>query len=170
MLTQLTEQYSVSCTSLRGQRPQKVIQQQHQISMLGQQSVTLSAPTLPTNPFALQVDRLVQASLQDATEESSEALWDTMLLTEEKKVYIHKQNDNCVKLVANLKGSAASAFDLFYDICEQPLWATISDQTDIVQVLDPYTRIIYCKLKALWPTSTRDIVFISHIRAIFGRW
>lgn len=165
MLAQLTEQYNTinSAASLRSVK---------KVSSTLIETTTRSAPTLPSavllqeNSYTNQIEQLVEQALRDATEESSDTLWEDVLLMTDKKVYINKSNDNCVKLVGTLNGTAAAAFDLFYDICEQPLWATISDETNIVQVLDPYTRIIYCKLKALWPTTSRDIVFISHIRKV----
>jgi START domain len=145
-------------------RSKESVQQSAQVSLPAVQCApTLQSATYIANPYQIQLEALVKKGIYEGNESCPPQEWDNVFMSEEIKVYINKKNDNCVKLVCALKKSAATAFDLFYDICEQPLWANISDHTDIIQILDPYTRIIYVQLKALWPTTCRDIVFISHI-------
>lgn len=40
------------------------------------------------------------------------------------------------------------------------------ESIELLRQITPFTRILHIKMKAVWPTSARDMVLLSHVREL----
>lgn len=66
-------------------------------------------------------------------------------------------------MIATLEGTPASCFTVFHDLQLRPQWDEMMESIQLLNQITPFTRILHIKMKAVWPTSARDMVLLSHI-------
>ncbi len=79
-------------------------------------------------------------------------------------IFEKTDQDMFFKVFAQVDTSSASAFDLFVDIHKRPLWDQLCAQGDVAAYLDHWTRLVYVRMRAIWPTTARDLLLKATIR------
>jgi hypothetical protein len=79
-------------------------------------------------------------------------------------IFEKTDQDMFFKVFAQVNTSSASAFDLFVDIHKRPLWDQLCEQGEVAGYLDHWTRLVYMRMKSIWPTTARDILLRATIR------
>ncbi|KAI9217544.1 hypothetical protein BC828DRAFT_390904 [Blastocladiella britannica] len=124
----------------------------------------------PPHPLLARVDGLV-AKLLDMTQmDDAAADADTWELIVDRgdavKVWRSKVQMHQYRLLGIMDAPLCTTFDFLNDIEARPTWDEMTESTRIVQQLAPTTRIQHIKIKAIWPTSGRDLCLMSHWRQI----
>ncbi|KAJ1898110.1 hypothetical protein LPJ66_002956 [Kickxella alabastrina] len=60
----------------------------------------------------------------------------------------------------------ATAFDLLANVLLRPKWDELTEATAVIERLGQGDSIHYLKMKAIWPTASRDSVLLSHITSV----
>lgn len=129
-------------------------------------SVSQSLSKSVANPLHSQLEKLVDDFLHLA---QSDASWQWLAEVGDPKVTIFRNPDLSpfsFKVRGRIQNTPATVFDLVTDVESRSEWDTMIVESRIIEVLDPRTRIVYMRTKPIWPTSSRDLVVLSHRRII----
>ena len=81
-------------------------------------------------------------------------------------VHRSPDSDHKYRVAGILDNSAETVFDFLTDVEARPSWDELMEEATILAQLDSVTRVVYIKLKGIWPTSSRDMIILSHIHKI----
>lgn len=84
-------------------------------------------------------------------------------------IYIRrKQNSQFIYHIdAQMHGcTCASVFDMLADTNGRTEWDSLLAESRVVTQLDTYTRIVFVRAKAIWPTAARELYLLSHMRPL----
>ncbi|KAI8868869.1 Bet v1-like protein [Ramicandelaber brevisporus] len=62
--------------------------------------------------------------------------------------------------------SAANMIDLVANLDRRLEWDVMCDEAKFIHHLDHSTKVLYLKMKPVWPTSARDLCLMAHLRQI----
>ncbi|EPZ35176.1 START domain-containing protein [Rozella allomycis CSF55] len=89
--------------------------------------------------------------------------WESTVDNDDIQIYQNKRSQCCFRIHASLQNCAESCFDLLSDPMERPKWDELCEFARVVEEVDKFTRIVYVRMKPVWPTSARDVVLLSHV-------
>eukprot|EP00935_MAST-01C_sp_MAST-1C-sp1_P000031 g31.t1 len=122
-----------------------------------------------TNPYATLCDQMVEEFMANA--EGRDGVWDPVASWESEGLGTCEQKkgfDVCFRTKQRLPNTAATCFSLVNDVKRRKEWDSSCDELRIVEIFDPHTAVIYYKSNPIWPTSSRDVVMLSHKRCLEG--
>ncbi|OMJ19576.1 Acyl-coenzyme A thioesterase 12 [Smittium culicis] len=77
------------------------------------------------------------------------------------KVYKHKTNNYCYLSHGYIPSLPGSTFDLLSDAVNRPSWDVFMESSEIVSNISNECRILYTKLKPVWPAAPRDSLLLT---------
>jgi len=78
-------------------------------------------------------------------------------------VFQSKASVSAFKVHSGLKVDCQSLFSVLTDVESRPGWDNMVEETKILKTISKSCRIIYIKMKPIFPTAARDMVLISFI-------
>ena len=87
--------------------------------------------------------------------------WNSVV-SSDVNVYQKSSSDYCFKVETELPSTSATCFELFHNIEKRKDWDEMVDEIRLVTQIDPQTRILYLRMKPVWPTSARDVVLLAY--------
>ncbi|CAB4413670.1 unnamed protein product [Rhizophagus irregularis] len=130
------------------------------------QNFSLNPPIVASkNKYSEITTRLLGTILEFVDTKDDDAPWS--LIYEDKdtdiKVYQNsKVSDCCFKIMGTMENTPQTTFDLLADVRRRSEWDPMTDEAGIIETIDESTRVQYIKMKAVFPTSARDVVTIGY--------
>ncbi|KAI9175852.1 hypothetical protein H9P43_006216 [Blastocladiella emersonii ATCC 22665] len=123
----------------------------------------------PVHPLLARVNPLIDklmrmvAVMNDAQADAE--AWELVVdRGDAVKVWRSRTNEHQYRLLGIFDAPLYTTFDFLNDIEARPGWDEMTDSTRILEHLSPTTRVQQIKIKAIWPTSARDLCVLSHWR------
>ncbi|KAL5004461.1 hypothetical protein ScPMuIL_017917 [Solemya velum] len=130
----------------------------------------------PTHPKYEEINKVVSSHLLrlDERTETGADTWQCIAEDGELKVYKREIEENgmvvdplkAVHTVTGITGHEVCHY--FWDVSVRMDWEVTLDSSDAIEWLSEDTFVSHNVLKRVWPASTRDAVFWSHIRHVGG--
>ncbi|KAL7748536.1 hypothetical protein RI367_005946 [Sorochytrium milnesiophthora] len=92
----------------------------------------------------------------------------TLIVDRPPHVQIWKSvhSEHRYRILGIIDADMHTTFEFLNDILRRPEWDEMTEATRIVSTLSQTTRIQHIKIKAIWPTSARDLLLLSHWRPV----
>ncbi|CAG8681096.1 8861_t:CDS:2, partial [Funneliformis mosseae] len=136
----------------------------HQQSSSSQHSASNSLANVSKHKYSEITENLLDTMLE-FVHTKNDSLWDLIYEDKESDIKVYK-NDKisscCYKITSTMENTPQTTFDLLADVRRRPEWDPMTAEAGIVEVIDESTRIQYVKMKAVFPTSSRDVVTIGY--------
>ncbi|KNE63063.1 hypothetical protein AMAG_08229 [Allomyces macrogynus ATCC 38327] len=108
---------------------------------------------------------LAMTAMGDAAADAND--WDLVVdRGDAVKIWRSKHNEHRYRLLGIFDAPLYTTFDFLNDIEKRPEWDDMTEGASIVEQLSPTTRVQHIKIKAIWPTSARDLLLLSHWRRL----
>ncbi|KAJ3371855.1 hypothetical protein GGF31_002514 [Allomyces arbusculus] len=108
---------------------------------------------------------LAMTAMGDAAADAND--WDLVVdRGDAVKIWRSKHNEHRYRLLGIFDAPLYTTFDFLNDIEKRPEWDEMTEAASIVEQLSPTTRVQHIKIKAIWPTSARDLLLLSHWRRL----
>ena len=138
-----------------------------------QQHLIRAPPPIPAHvaPLISDVPRLVDFFLKQAANQTD---WQHLITTKkDPQVQVHKNpklSNYAFRVRGQIENSPAAVFDLLTNVEKRCEWDDMVDESRVVETIDTQTRVIYLRMKPIWPTSARDLVLLSSMRIYEGEF
>ncbi|KAJ3364944.1 hypothetical protein GGF32_000601 [Allomyces javanicus] len=108
---------------------------------------------------------LAMTAMGDAAADAND--WDLVVdRGDAVKIWRSKHNEHRYRLLGIFDAPLYTTFDFLNDIEKRPEWDDMTEGASIIEQLSPTTRVQHIKIKAIWPTSARDLLLLSHWRRL----
>ncbi|KAI8056151.1 hypothetical protein BDF22DRAFT_741448 [Syncephalis plumigaleata] len=111
----------------------------------------------------------IERGMRPGAPEADETIWEPLLEENTPKllrIYKHKSLNFCYRLITTLPAPVGMSFDLLADASRRPEWDPMCEKAYRLEDFDTHTHVQYALLRAVWPTSARDLCILSHCRPI----
>jgi hypothetical protein len=88
-------------------------------------------------------------------------------------VFQHTRSPYKFRITGELENNASTVFDFLTNVPQRQHWDPLVDVSKVVESYDQHTRVVYIRMKPIWPTAARDMLLLSHVTCVHriqGRW
>ncbi|GET01696.1 serine/threonine protein kinase [Rhizophagus clarus] len=125
-----------------------------------------SAPIIASkNKYSEITTKLLDTILDFVDTKNDDSPWNLIYEDKETDVKVYqnpKVSDCCYKVTGTMENTPQTTFDLLADVRRRSEWDPMTDEAGILEIIDESTRVQYIKMKAVFPTSARDVVTIGY--------
>ncbi|CAI2164675.1 17120_t:CDS:2 [Funneliformis geosporum] len=136
----------------------------HQQTSSSQHSASNSLASVPKHKYSELTENLLDTMLA-FVHTKNDSLWDLIYEDKEADIKVYKNDEIsscCYKITSTMENTPQTTFDLLADVRRRPEWDHMTAEAGIVEIIDESTRVQYVKMKAVFPTSARDVVTIGY--------
>lgn len=112
-------------------------------------------------------EQFVSTLYQETIASSQDPAWSMIHQQSNLRVYRHHDTSSFMyKVHGQLDSPAEKVIQLLVDTESRKNWDELIEESRVLRHLNSQTRLIYIRMKAIWPTASRDLVLLSHCRLI----
>jgi len=117
------------------------------------------------NKYSEITTKLLDTILGFVDTKDDDSPWNLIYEDKETDIKVYqnpKVSDCCYKITGTMENTPQTTFDLLADVRRRSEWDPMTDEAGVIEVIDESTRVQYIKMKAVFPTSARDVVTIGY--------